>query len=677
MAKLTGNIEHFIFSIPGVSQELKVVGFSGSEEISTPFQYSIELACEDADLDFSSCINKPALLTLISEHDDIERHVHGIVMRMRHVRQTKRFAIFSVELVPQLALLTLRRNSRIYQNTAVPDIIKSILKDAKIGDDQYKLMFKVTYNPREYCVQYRETDLEFISRLMEEEGIYYYFEHSEEAHLLVITDNDYSSKPINTPSTLAFYSGTGTVAPEDTVPVFVCSEQVQSGAVTLRDFNFKKPALGLQSQHQAKQFADLEVYDYPGGYEMPDSGDKYAQIRLEALQAAAHEAEGESNCLRLLPGFLMTLEEHPRKKANQEYLLTQMTCEGRQPQVLQELASDEGTSYNNKFICIPSLVPYRTAHATVKPRIEGVQTAIVVGPAGEEIYVDEFSRVKVQFHWDREGKNNEKSSCWIRVSQTMAGSGWGAMFIPRIGQEVIVEFLEGDPHRPLITGCVYHGTNKPPYALPEHKTRSTIKSNSTKGGDGSNELRFEDKKGSEEVYVHAEKDQNLYTRNKRTEYVGDESHLNVKKDALAKLEADVHTDITGDDITKVGGGVHLKVAQDWQGKMGTRMAVDAGQEIHLKAGMTLVLESGTQISLKVGGNFIDINPGGVFIKGTMVMVNSGGSAGSGSGASPKAPKNAAKAEDSKGGTDKPITQKAAALKAARASSTPFCEICNS
>jgi type VI secretion system secreted protein VgrG len=230
----------------------------------------------------------------------------------------------------------------------------------------------------------------------------------------------------------------------------------------------------------------------------------------------------------------------------------------------------------------------------------------------------------------------------------------------------------------VVTGSLYNGENKPPYAMPAEKTRSGIKTRSSKGGGASNfnELRFEDKKGSEEIYLHAEKNQTLYTKNTRTEFIGNESHLHVKKDTLSKLEADVHAAIKGDDIAKVDGGVHLKVGQDWQAKVGTKLAADAGQEIHLKAGATLVLEAGTQITLKVGGNFIDINPGGVFIKGSMVFVNSGGSAGSGSGASPKAPKNAEKAPGSKGGTDKPITQKAAALKAARASSTPFCEICN-
>ena len=264
------------------------------------------------------------------------------------------------------------------------------------------------------------------------------------------------------------------------------------------------------------------------------------------------------------------------------------------------------------------------------------------------------------------------------MAQTWAGNGYGALALPRLGQEVVVQFLEGDPDWPLVTGRVYNADNKPAYKMPDEKTRWGLKSRSSKGGGASNfnELRFEDKMGSEEVYIHAQKDHTLYTRDKRTEFVGGESHLKVDKDSIEKLGADVHTDITGDQIIKTGGGVHLTVGQDWQAKVTSKMAVNATQEIHLKAGTTVVIESGTQISLKVGGNFIDINSGGVFIKGTAVMVNSGGSAGSGSGASPKTPKEAAKAGDSKGGTDTPITQGAAALEGARAASTPFCEISN-
>ena len=638
MAKLTGNLEHFTFNIPGVSQELKVVGFTGSEKISAPFRYSIELACEEAELDFDSCIGKPALLTLIGDHDNIERYVHGIVLDMRHVRQTQQFAIYNIELVAQLDLLTLRRNSRIYQNTTVPDIIQSVFKDAKISADQFKLSLNATYEAREYCVQYRETDLQFVARLMEEEGIYYYFEHSKDAHLLIMADNANVPKAIGDPSTVAFHTGSGTVDAEDAVREFSCSEQVQSGMVTLRDFNFKKPALGLQSQKHAHQFTNLEVYDYPGGYDVPGGGNKYAQIRLEALQAMTHQGQGESNCLRLLPGFRMTLGEHPRKKMNQEYLLTEMTCTARQPQVLQDVASSEGTSYNNNFSCIPSSVPYRVPQDAKKPRIDGVQTAIVTGPAGEEIYVDEHGRVKVQFHWDREGKNDEKSSCWIRVSQLWAGAGWGAMFIPRITQEVVVDFIEGNPDRPIITGRVFHGTNRPPYKLPDEKTKSTLKSDSTKGGGGSNEFRFEDTKAKEEIYLHGQKDWNIRIENDTKEWIGHDRHLMVMHDQYERVDGDKHQYVKGDHNIKIDGTLSIEVGADLQQKTAQHYAHEAGNEIHLKGGQKVVIEAGSELTIKAGGSFVKLDGSGVTVLGAQLKLNQGGAAGSGAGARPVPPK---------------------------------------
>ena len=637
MAKLTGNIEHFTFSIPEISQELKVVSFAGKEDISALFSYALELACEDADLDLNECINKPALLTLIGDDDNIERRVHGIVERMQLTGQAGRFTLFRVELVPQLHLLGLRRNSRIYQNMTVPDILASVLKDANIGTDQYKLSLNATYAPREYCVQYRETDLQFIARLMEEEGIYYYFEHSQENHLLVITDNAHAPKAIDEPATLAFHAGTGTVDAEDAVRSFTYFEKVQSGAVTLRDFNFKKPALGLQSQQQARQFASLEVYDYPGGYELPDGGNKYAQIRLEALQAAADLGRGTSNCLRLLPGFRMTLDEYPRAQVNQEYLITQMKCEASQPQVLQESATGAGTTYNNDFNCIRSSVPYRSLIEIKKPKINGSQTAIVVGPSGEEIYVDEHGRVKVQFHWDRLGVNNEKSSCWIRVSQLWAGAGWGAMFIPRIAQEVMVDFIEGNPDRPIITGRVYHGTNKPPYPLPDEKTKSSIKSDSSKGGRGSNELRFEDLKDKEEVYLHGQKDWNTRIENDAKEWTGHDRHIMVQHDQLEQVKGDKHQKIVGDHNLKIDGTLSINVGADVQQKTAQKYAHEAGTEIHLKAGQKVVIDAGAELTIKAGGSFVKLDGSGVTLLGPQLKLNQGGAAGSGLGALLKIP----------------------------------------
>jgi type VI secretion system secreted protein VgrG len=315
--------------------------------------------------------------------------------------------------------------------------------------------------------------------------------------------------------------------------------------------------------------------------------------------------------------------------------------------------------------------------------VEGIQTAIVVGPSGEEIYTDEYGRVKVQFHWDRRGSSDENSSCWMRVSQLWAGTNWGAMFIPRIGQEVIVDFLEGDPDRPLVTGRVYHGTNMPPYSLPDEKTKSTIKSYSSPDGGGFNEIRFDDLKGEEQVFIHAEKNQDIRTEKDRMEWVGQDSHLIVVRNQLEKVEGDKHLTVNGDQNEKVDGTVSLEAGTDIQEKAGGKHALDAAQEIHLKAGMKVIIEAGTQVSLKAGSNFIDIGPSGVSIQGTMVNINSGGSAGSGSGSSPQAPEEPAEADTAEPGraTQGPPgptepatpTPQARALSSAAQTGTPFCE----
>jgi type VI secretion system secreted protein VgrG len=337
-------------------------------------------------------------------------------------------------------------------------------------------------------------------------------------------------------------------------------------------------------------------------------------------------------------------------------------------------------SYTNSFTCIPFDVPYRPPRVTPKPMVEGTQTAIVVGPAGEEIYTDEHGRVKVQFHWDREGKKDENSSCWIRVSQVWAGAGWGAMYIPRIGHEVIVNFIEGDPDRPIITGRVYHGTNKPPYPLPDEKTKSTIKSDSSLGGGGFNEIRFEDKKGEEQIFIHAEKNQDVRIKKDLLTWIGNESHLIVKKDQLEQVEGDKHLTVTGDHNEKVGGTISIKAGTDMQEKVGSKHALDAGTEIHLKAGMNVVIEAGMSITLKAGGGFVVVGPAGVTISGTPILLNSGGSAGSGSGCSPEAPKEPKEADTAKPGekTNLPAappspSPQAQAFKEAAKSGTPFCQ----
>ena len=663
--------------------------FSGSEHIARLSEFGVQLKSKRPDIVGEQMLGQNVTVRLeLAASMHASRYFNGYITRWGGVteivdslqgqKQTKAY-LYEATLHPWLWFLTRQANSRIFQNKKVPEIIKEVF-GAHGGLASFEDKLTRTYPRWVYCCQYRETDFNFVSRLMEQEGIYYYVKHDNGKHTLVLADSSAHHTPYPHYDHLRFDQED---RPDgEVIGAWSAQYDIQPGKYVVDDYNPEKPRTQMAASAQKKRehpYANFEFYDYPAEFDEAADGRQVASTRLEELQAQYHTFSGGGNVRGFQPGCVFELQRHPVAAYNAKHLIVGASYSGTAS--ADTSGGGSGFNFSSHIQAIPANQQYRPPRTTPKPLIQGPQTATVVGPSGEEIYTDDKEHmgcVKVQFRWDRYGKADQNSSCWIRVATPWAGNGYGAMAIPRVGQEVVVEFLEGDPDWPIITGSVYNGVNKPPYNLPAEKTRWGLKSRSSMGGGASNfnELRFEDKKGNEEVYLHAEKDHNVYIKHDRTEKILNEANLDVAKDVLGKFGADVHADITGDEITKVGGGVHLKVAQDWQGKMGTRMAVDAGQEIHLKAGMTLVLESGTQISLKVGGNFIDINPAGVFIKGTMVMVNSGGSAGSGSGASPKAPKSAKQAEDSKGGTDKPITQKAAALIAARAASTPFCEICN-
>ena len=494
-----GHEARFLWEISGVPSETLVVDFTAHERISSPFEVSASLACEE-EIKFDDALGKEVLLTLLG--DDENRYFHGIVSKFQQAGGQGRFHYYHARVVPQLWLLSLEQDCRIFQNKTVQEIATQILKDAGMTSDRFDFRLQGQYPPREYCVQYRETDLQFISRLLEEEGIFYFFEHSKQKHVVVFADSTAAYKPIPGKPDVPINPPGGMVPDGEFVFGFAFSRRILSGKVTQKDFNFEKPSLDLTVQEQASSNQKLEVYDYPGKYADQSRGKKLTQVRLQEAMAFRDKAEGQSACPRFTAGFTFKLTGHDWKAFDQEYILVEVHHTGAQPQSLQEEGgSGGGASYSNDFICIPSSVTLKPERISLKPVVEGVQTAIVVGPAGEEIYCDEHGRVKVQFHWDREGKRNEKSSCWIRVSQTWAGAGWGAMHIPRIGQEVVVSFIEGDPDRPIITGRVYHGTNKPPYSLPDEKTKSTIKSNTTPGGGTANELLMEDLNGKTQVVL--------------------------------------------------------------------------------------------------------------------------------------------------------------------------------
>ena len=663
LTRLRGDEARFLFQISGVKPESLVMRFDLVEGVSVPYELSVELACDD-EVKMDDALGKECFLTLTGDGGD--RIVHGVVDRFEHLGNRGRFGLYRARVVPYLRWLSLERDCRIFQNKSVPDIVKEILQDSKLPADRFDFRLQASYSPVEYCVQYRETDLDFVSRLLEEEGIFYFFEHSDKKHLLVFADGTVAYKEIAGESGVTYNFSQGMAPSEECVYRFAFSRQVRSGKMTRRDYNFEKPGLDLKKEEQAKVHEKLEVYDYPGRYVEPGRGKQLSKVRLEESMTYYESAEGESTCVRLVPGLKFSLTDHDHGDYNMEYFLAKLVTRGEQPQSLQEAAGGPGStgfSYSNRFTAIPASVPFRPARVTPRPVVEGIQTATVTGPDGEEIYTDKYGRVKVQFHWDREGGRDEKSSCWIRVSSTFAGGQYGSIFTPRIGQEVVVDFLEGDPDRPLVTGSVYNADRMPPYELPGEKTKSTTKTNSSLGGKGFNEIRYEDKKGEEQIFVHGEKDADIRIKNDRREWVGNDRHLVVARDQVEKVERDRHAEVIRDEVAKVGrdrhvevvgkevmaiGGSHslkvtgivTRICESSRSRQVSRMLYMTGREV--------VVQGDIGVSVKVGGAFITLNQGGVFVNGPIVSLNEGGAALSGEKMSASPPISPLKADEGKG-----------------------------
>lgn len=667
----------FRIKTPLGDDALLLNSFVGYERVSTPYRYVMELLAEDPNIDLKGLLTKPAVLSIKLE-DETERHIHGIINRIKLVEYgDDGMAQYQAEMVPWFWFLTLFSNCRIFQNKKVPDIIEQVFNDRGFSNYNLKLG---SYEPREYCVQYRETDFNFVSRLMEEEGIFYFFEQTEDKHTMVLADAKSSFAPCPKKPAARYTPATGGRLDEDTVLSIEEEHRVNTGKTYLIDYDFEKPKTKLDATLSGADMGTDEAgeyYDYPGKYKTKDEGDNYAKVRLEECEVALVTVRGHSNCMGFECGYKFTLSEHFRDAANQDYTLIALH------QVGQNTSYRAGTpdpfEYQNDFEAIPNSVPFRPPRQARKPFIPSAQTAVVVGKSGEEIWTDQYGRIKVQFFWDREGKADENSSCWIRVAQGWAGKGWGSIFIPRMHQEVVVSFLEGDPDRPLITGSVYNADQVVPYTLPDEQTKSTIKSNSSKGSGGYNEIRIEDKKGSEDLYIHAQKDENIRVENDRLEWIGEDRHLMVTRDKLESITRDTHSTvnrdlleqynrdhhltikgkeciaITGNQSIAVTGNVDVKYSQNHSESTTMNISIDA---------MQVVIQGKTGITLAVGGSFITLNASGVQISGPMVMINSGGAALSGTPANPinptapSAPKEAETAVAGSMGTADPkgITQ---------------------
>jgi type VI secretion system secreted protein VgrG len=596
-----GASQTFTFEISGVSSELSVAHFEAREAMSSLFEVELTLTSEDKDVSFASAVGKPACLTVTTDGAP-PRYLNGIVSRLRHAEDGKTLSVYHATVVPKLWRLRHRQDARIFQEKTIPDILKAVLDGAGITD--VKLALSAPYTPREYCVQYRESDFAFISRLMEEEGIFYFFEHTQSKHVMVLGDSKSVPDPIAAPATIAYRGTLGAMAFGESVARFASAEEVRPGKVTLTDFNFKKPSLSLLESTSAAFDADLEVYDYPGEYDDPGGGSAYAKVRLEEWQARRTTAEGESGVARLAPGYLFTLSDHTRDAENQQYLVTAVLHRGTQPQMRESGGgAGDAPSYRNTFEAAPATVPFRPERVTPRPTVKGAQTAIVTGPAGEEIYTDEHGRVKVHFHWDRTGTKDDKSSCWIRVSQLWAGAGWGAVWMPRIGHEVVVDFLEGDPDRPIIVGRVYHGTNVPPYPLPAERTKSTVKSDSSKGGGGFNELRFEDKKGSEEIFLHGQRDWTIDILHDKNQTIGNDETLFVGHDRKKKVDHDQSETIGNDKSISVGASHGETIA--------TTQKISVGGDATYTVGAKLTESVASDKGVTVGGDLSEVVSGSV------------------------------------------------------------------
>ena len=570
----------------------------GEEALGHPFRYELTLLSEDGDLVLSDLLGQVVTVELSLRDttptpNDGVRFFNGYVTRFSRQGVDRNYHVYSATVRPWLWLLSQPSNCRIFQNKTVPDIIKEVFRAHGLTDFQESLTGD--YSPHEFVVQYRETDLNFVSRLLEDEGIYYFFTHQADKHTLVLADSYGAHQKVNGFEEVPYLRpGNMQQSLPDHIDDWETSLRIQPGTVVLNDFNFKTPKANLLAKRSAPnshEKADFEDYAYPGNYLKNDEGALRAGLRLEELNAQYERARGGGNARGLPTGSVFELTGYPIDSENREYLVTGATFTIEGPHYESQAGSNGDELFRCTLEAIDSHCPFRTRRGTPRPTVAGPQTATVVGKDGEEIWTDQYGRVKVQFHWDRDGEDDENSSCWVRVAQMWAGAKFGAINIPRIGDEVIVDFLEGDPDRPIITGRVYNADNMPPYPLPDNKTQTGIKSRSTKGGNPQNfnELRFEDLKDNEQVYLQAEKDLKILVKNDETRDVGHDRVKNVKNDERSTITGNRTEEVSKDEKITIHGNRIEIVDKDEditiKGKRTEHVTLD--EEVTVKANRTV------------------------------------------------------------------------------------------
>lgn len=626
------NAAHFTLLIPTVRNDFKVLAFEGTEAISTLYSIRIELVSEYADFDLESLLSQPAFLQFGLNGEGIHGRIEDVLIGETDRRLTR----YYLTLVPALHYLQFSHNQRIFQHLTVPQIIAQVLKGHGIQADAFTFNI-ATNHEREYCTQYGENDFEFVQRLCAEEGIAWHHQHSREGHLLVFTEDQTCFPKLGeTP----YQQDSGMVAEHSVVSQFSLRFSTRPSTTTRRHYDLKRPSLLLESCFTAEFTPELEDYRYPLLFESEKRGKQLARLALERHRTDYQLAEGESDQSTLRSGHFFSLTQHPRETYNDPWLLLSVTHAGKQPQVLEESITsaaepEDGFTqgYRNRFSAIPWDVFYRPPMPPRKPMLV-CQTARVTGPAGEEIYCDEYGRVKVEFHWDRAERNSEHSSCWLRVSSSWAGGNFGAVTIPRIGMEVVVTYLEGNPDHPLITGCVPNKVTPAPYPLPENKTKTVLRSHSSPSSGGYNELSIEDRAGQELIYLRAQRDLDQKVVNDSRLEVGNERRETIKGHSITVLEAEEQRTVMADRKVQLKASDYLQIAGSSHIRIGEALVVEAGEDVHIKAGANLVLDAGASITLKAGGHHIVIDAGGVF---SSTEIETGGTPGTSVSANPLLP----------------------------------------
>ncbi|WP_194721739.1 type VI secretion system Vgr family protein [Noviherbaspirillum malthae] len=704
------------------SSLFELVSLSAAEQLGRVYAFRFHVLCGQGSLQPRDYLGKSFGACLFL-HDKIERRFNGVILRMgRGAVQGHRHAYW-FEVQPDFALLGLRSDARIFQNKPVTDVFGAVASSVPSLDWQMK-GGSLAHQPWEYCVQYGETDLQFAMRLLEQEGIYFFFEHLSNAQTkMILLDDNTVSRQLSSPMKSLGFNPHGRDAerPQDYLLEWGRANGMVSGCAVLGDFDFTRPAQACESRSAkaaGHAWDGMEHYAYPGEFDSLDEGRTYADLRMQEMHAQHAQYEGVSVSSALKIGHVIQVKGHPVADMNGDFLVT--ATDYRFVSHAQDAGSGGGSEVQCRFSAIPADVQFRPGRITPKSRIAGPQTAIVVGPEANEIHTDQYGRIRVMFHWDRYGKPGEDTSCWIRTVQPWANQGFGFWALPRVGAEVVVQFLDGDPDRPLVTGSVYNGQNQIPYAQPEHKTRSGMRSFSTpKGGvNDYNELRFEDSKGEEEVYVQAQKDMNIRVKADATRTVGSNDSLDVEaaqniqvgKNRDLKVGQNQSTVIGGDRTLSVDGSESKRVAGDRMMQLGSDsvqvdgdaligtggsmeistgqsyalaaqlgMAMSAQTTIDIKSGMTLALDADAGLSLRCGASFISMTPAGIFIQGPLLMLNSGGAPVTAKPARPGKPKAVKQAADAagisiaEGPPVRPATQqpRAGSLADAARSGTPF------